>query len=150
MKNKHPGENVLVTFDDKIETIALAGGLENENRSILGVGLASARSRRDFANPLFAIGAAVSRLMGSSVFHPYLYDTLLPWTVIDILMWMFVLNLGIGLFNLLPAVPLDGGYMLQGILERKISKENSKRVTRVLGFFVLALILMNLIPSLGV
>lgn len=149
MKNKHPGENVLVTFDNKIENIALAEALENENRSILGVRLASAISRGDFANPLFAMGAAMSRLMGRSVFHPYLYDTLLPWTIIDILMWMFVLNLGIGLFNLLPAVPLDGGYMIQGILERKISKENAKRVTRVLAFFVLALILMNFMPSLG-
>lgn len=150
MENKQPGENVLVTFDNRIENITLAEAPENENRGILGLGPPiSSISRWNFINPLFAMGTAMAGLMGSSVFHPYVYDALVPWAVIDVLMWMFILNLGIGLFNLLPAVPLDGGYMVQGILERKTSKENARRVSRVLAFFVLALILMNLMPLLG-
>jgi len=62
---------------------------------------------------------------------------------------MFVLNFGIGLFNLLPAVPLDGGYIFQGIIERASSKETARRVSRALAIIVLALIIVNFMPMLS-
>ena len=90
----------------------------------------------------------MAELLGRPVFHPYVYDALVPWEVINIIKWMFVLNLGVGLFNMLPAVPLDGGYIMQGVLERKISKEKAKSVVRVISFTVLTLILMNIFIAL--
>jgi membrane-associated protease RseP (regulator of RpoE activity) len=72
---------------------------------------------------------------------------LVPWEVIDVIKWMFVLNLGVGLFNMLPAVPFDGGYMMQAILERKTSQEKAKRVVRILSYAIFVLILMSMLPA---
>ncbi len=148
MDDKQPGDNVWVATESENVYVTIAEAPENENRGILGVGLMSATSRWNFANPLYTMGAAMAELLGRPVFHPYVYDTLVPWGVIDILKWMFALNLGVGLFNMLPAVPLDGGYMMQAIIERKTSKEKAKKVVRVLSYIVLALILMNILLAL--
>lgn len=150
MENRLPGENIRVISDSGDNIITLAAAPENENRGILGIWATSATSRWNFANPLFAMGAAMAELTGARVFiHPYVFDALVPWAVIDILRWMFILNLGIGLFNLLPAVPLDGGYMVRGLVERKTSKEKAVRISRILAIVVLALILLNILPMLG-
>lgn len=148
MDDKQPGDNIWVLTDSENVYVTIAEAPENENRGILGVGLMSATSRWNFVNPLYTMAAGMSELLGRPVFHPYVYDTLVPWGVIDILKWMFVLNLGVGLFNMLPAVPLDGGYMMQAIIEHKTSKEKAKKVVRVLSFIVLALILVNLLLAL--
>ncbi|MEM3514684.1 MAG: site-2 protease family protein, partial [Candidatus Hadarchaeum sp.] len=66
----------------------------------------------------------------------------------DILKWIFVLNIGIGLFNLMPAVPLDGGYILRGILEKVVSEERAVQITRALSIVVLFIILANFLPYL--
>ena len=63
-----------------------------------------------------------------------------------ILKWIFMLNFGIGLVNLLPAVPLDGGYILRGLLESKMRKKTAKRISYAIAIFVLALIILNFLP----
>lgn len=147
MENTRPGRIVRVSADNRVlENIKLATNPENESRGYLGIVPISAFPRWKFGNPLFAMGAAVAALVGEPVFHPYIHDTPLPWGVVDTLKWMFVLNVGIGLFNLLPATPLDGGYMVQGVIERASSKRTAKRVVRVLSYIVLALILVNFVP----
>ncbi|MFB0500303.1 MAG: site-2 protease family protein, partial [Candidatus Hadarchaeaceae archaeon] len=60
--------------------------------------------------------------------------------------WMFLLNFAIGMFNLLPLVPLDGGYILQGVVERASSEQTAKRVSYIFSFIVLALIIVNFVP----
>ncbi len=148
MDNKHPGDNIWVVTERENVYVTLASHPENENVATLGAWPITATSRWNFVNPIYAMGTAMAELLGHPTFHPYVYTSLVPWSVIDILKWMFVLNLGVGLFNMLPAVPLDGGYMMESILERKFSKEKAKRVVRVLSYLVLLLILMNFFPAL--
>lgn len=148
MIGTRPGENIRVITSAGEDLITLAQNPYHEERGYLGIAVASAISRWNFANPLFVLGTAMAELMGSNVFHPYVFDALVPWTVIDVLKWIFVLNLGIGLFNLLPAVPLDGGYIVRGILEKVISKEKAAKVTNFLSILVIAIILANFIPFL--
>jgi membrane-associated protease RseP (regulator of RpoE activity) len=62
--------------------------------------------------------------------------------------WIYVLNIGIGLMNLFPLVPLDGGRMLDDVFKRYLPEEIAKPVryfTIGVGLFLLAL---NLIPAL--
>ncbi|MEM4187847.1 MAG: site-2 protease family protein [Candidatus Hadarchaeum sp.] len=143
-----PGENVkLVTSaGEMVVTLAQHPGVEG--RGYLGVALVSAFSRWNFVNPLFVLWTAMSELMGGNVFHPFVFEALVPWVVIDILKWVFVLNIGIGLFNLMPAVPLDGGYILRGILEKVVSEERAIQITRALSVVVLFIILANFLPYL--
>jgi Zn-dependent protease len=43
---------------------------------------------------------------------------LLPWEVyLQALVWMILLNIGLGLFNLLPIPPLDGSHVLENVLD---------------------------------
>jgi len=42
-----------------------------------------------------------------------------PWWLLDLVKWTIVLNYGIGLINLYPVKPLDGGLMLWDSTEKK-------------------------------
>ena len=59
----------------------------------------------------------------------------LPWilfSIVDLFNWIFILNLGIGLFNLLPIKPLDGGKMLEILLSYKLDKKQYKPIVNSL------------------
>ncbi len=64
--------------------------------------------------------------------------------------WLFILNLGVGLFNLLPLGPVDGGRMFLvaclGIFKKE---ERAKKVWRSAMYIILFLIFVNLLPWLG-
>lgn len=72
-------------------------------------------------------------------------------TTIDILSWIyglfgwvFLLNLGVGVFNLFPLKPLDGGLMFEEIANHFFKKKNGRIITNVVSIFVLILVLFNL------
>ena len=68
----------------------------------------------------------------------------IPWVLfelVELFQWIFMLNLGIGLFNLLPIKPLDGGYMLEILLSYKMSEKYYKPIITSLSV-VLALIIV--------
>jgi Zn-dependent protease/CBS domain-containing protein len=58
--------------------------------------------------------------------------------------WLFVLNISLGLFNLVPAFPLDGGRLLSSFLwwrsgNRQRGVHNAVRIGRVFAFLMIAL-----------
>ncbi|NJE30171.1 PDZ domain-containing protein [Thermococcus sp. 18S1] len=62
--------------------------------------------------------------------------------------WIYVLNIGIGLMNLFPLVPLDGGRMLDDVFKRYLPESIVKPVryfTIGVGLFLLAL---NILPAI--
>ncbi|KPU63390.1 metalloprotease [Thermococcus sp. EP1] len=64
------------------------------------------------------------------------------------LYWIYILNLGIGLMNLFPIIPLDGGKMLDDILKSFLPSKVAKSITYLfvgIGLFLLAI---NLFPAL--
>ena len=68
----------------------------------------------------------------------------LPWilfSIVDLFNWIFILNLGIGLFNLLPIKPLDGGKMLEILLSYKLDKKQYKPIVNSLSM-VLAMVII--------
>ncbi len=65
----------------------------------------------------------------------------------DLFMWIFVLSLGIGLFNLLPIKPLDGGMMFEETLKEYIPKY-AKHITIIVSLIMVAFILIALIGPL--
>ena len=60
--------------------------------------------------------------------------------IYGLFVWIYLLNLGIGLFNLLPIGPLDGGKMLNLIL----GGNKGKKVFKVLSFLFFVLIMINI------
>jgi len=146
MDNVRPGDNLTIVVNDNTITLTAAASPENENRGYLGVSPISAISRSSFINPLFTLAAISYGIMGYPLFHPYCDDSFLPWSIISLLTWMFMLNFAIGLFNLLPAIPLDGGYIFRGLLEKKVKRKTAEQLSYALALFVLTLIIINLFP----
>jgi len=72
----------------------------------------------------------------------------LPWVLIilaNFLMWTFLLNLGIGLFNLLPLGFVDGGRMAQAAFKRFIKKEKlATKLFTYISLFALFILLLNI------
>lgn len=137
-----PGENLWIEIDNENFQITTA---ENY-RDNIGIRPFAAISRLEFANPLNLTLAAAGDLIGYPVINQYVYNSVIPWGGIVILKWIFMLNFGIGLVNLLPAVPLDGGYIFRGLLESKMKKKTAKRISYALALFTLALIILNFLP----
>jgi len=148
MDNTHPGENLTIVTNENTFTITITSSEENENQGYLGLVPISAISRSDFINPLFTLAAIGWGITGYPIFHPYCNTAYLPWPIISLLTWMFLLNFAIGLFNMLPAIPLDGGYILEGFVEKRTSAKTARRVALGFSFFVLALIVVSFLPSL--
>jgi membrane-associated protease RseP (regulator of RpoE activity) len=64
--------------------------------------------------------------------------------LITLLQWIFILNLGIGMINLLPLKPLDGGLIMEDIVRKYMSKSATKKVVTVISLTMLALLLFNI------
>ena len=59
--------------------------------------------------------------------------------------WLFLLNLGIGLFNLVPLGPLDGGRMMNVVLLRYFKKERAVKIFKYVSILFLAVIVIPLL-----
>ena len=74
------------------------------------------------------------------------------WIIINALYWIFWLNLAVGLFNVLPMIPLDGGFLFNdavGTIIRKLKKgvtdEIRDRIVRNVSITISLLILLAII-----
>jgi membrane-associated protease RseP (regulator of RpoE activity) len=70
-----------------------------------------------------------------------------PWVLVylaELFMWIFTLNFGIGLFNLLPLKPFDGGLIFEEIIGNWTSEKVTRACTYAVSIFCLSLVLINL------
>jgi len=76
------------------------------------------------------------------------------WSLANAIYWIFWLNLAVGLFNALPMIPLDGGYILQDLFEALLDrfriesrrKEKVRKTVMVtISLFILFLVLYPLL-----
>ena len=121
-----PGENVTVMTDQGTYTITLDKNPNNESRGFFGIQ----------ANKHFEL---IDDSLGP-----------LPWILFELgelFEWIFMLNLGIGLFNLLPLKPLDGGYMLEILLSYKLSEEQYKPIVNSISVIMAMIIVFSLVAS---
>jgi membrane-associated protease RseP (regulator of RpoE activity) len=73
----------------------------------------------------------------------------LPWSVwyfLQLLYWIFTLNIGIGAINLLPLGPIDGGRMANIALSKGMkNKERAKKLFSLISMLSLVLLLANIL-----
>jgi membrane-associated protease RseP (regulator of RpoE activity) len=146
IRSTAPGDNAVLSTDRGEFRVALAKS-RDDNHGIFGIALRSALPRIHFLNPALMLSVAFAVVFSGGFFSPILYDSLIPWWGVGLLQWLFTLNLGVGLFNLLPAKPLDGGYMIEAALEKRIGRKPASRAVRVLSYLMLVLLVLNIVPN---
>ena len=130
-----PGENITLKVNDTYYNFATTGHPDNPRKAYLGViGLTDERNFK-----------------GDSDFSKLLFNVFL-W-IISLLQWIFVLSFGIGMANLLPLGPVDGGRILQIALHNLYGdKEKAdvlwKKVSLVFLFILAINILFPIIKAL--
>ena len=129
MEGKVPGDVIVFSFDrDGVlqkSSITLGTNPENASRGFLGISVQQHTTYMD-------------RVL--STYGKTLLD-LFMWFV-PLVYWLVILNLGIGLFNLVPLGPLDGGRMINAILLERYPKEKARVIFRNVSLVFLALILI--------
>ena len=119
-----PGDDVLIKTDQGTYSIHLDKNPNNDSRGFFGIQ----------ANKHFKL---IDNSLGS-----------IPWVLFEFLelfQWIFMLNLGIGLFNLLPLKPLDGGYMLEILLSYRLSEKYYKPIVNALSVVMAMIIIFTII-----
>lgn len=119
-----PGDNVSIKTDQGSYTLTLDKNPNNESRGFFGIQ----------ANKHFEL---INNSLGP-----------IPWILFELLelfQWVGMLNLGIGLFNLLPLKPLDGGYMLEILLSYKLSENIYKPIVNALSVVMAMIIVFSIV-----
>ncbi len=127
LKNKKPGEEVSIVANETIFNVVLAEHPEDNTRGFLGI----------------SFSGYDSSLKNESLSWIY---RILKWFNM-LLFWTFNISIGVGLFNLLPLGPVDGGRMFHAAM-LKITKNERKalRLLSLASMIVLFLIIVNLMP----
>ncbi len=173
MSDKHPGEIISLETNKQHYEFELGQNPKNESLPFMGVSI----GQHVIVNPVFKekygsfLTGAALWLNGDAKGHSggsIKYSTDLPpdtfwafkiiyWlmggpTQRGFLFWLFQLNVGIGLINLLPLGPVDGGRMLQIVLKRLFPKKKGKKdigavVWKLISLFFFAIVLYMLFGS---
>ena len=127
LATKKAGDAVRVQTNRSAYVVALAANPDDDSKPYLGVFVAQATERN-------------SSILANYGALPF---TLAAW-ISGFFFWLYALSLGIGLFNLLPLGPIDGGRMWKTALEHFFPAEQALRYWSWTSMFFLALILLNL------
>ncbi|MBW3022631.1 M50 family metallopeptidase, partial [Candidatus Woesearchaeota archaeon] len=130
LENKSPGDNVLLRTDKGNYSITLKE--HPNNASLAYVGISAAQNR----------GVKPEALAKYGWFIP----NSLIW-ILGLLYWLYLLNLGIGIFNLVPVGPIDGGRMMNIALEKYFKKERAKKIANTISLVFLAIIVLNVLAG---
>ncbi len=127
-----PGQIITVTSNATKISVQLAAQAANPQKAKLGVALSPAS---------IGVKEKFSR-------YKFLYNVFV-WTV-KLSFWIFTISLGVGLFNLLPLGPVDGGrmFMLVALWITKDNEEKAKKIWITFTLICLILIGINLLPLL--
>lgn len=127
LKEKKPGDIITLKTNQSVYNVTLGKNPEDENKAYLGV----------YVQQNTKINGEFTKKYGN--FAP----KAIIW-ILGLLYWLYVLNLGIGLFNLAPMGPLDGGRMLLVTLQQFMEEKKAVKIWKNIGFFFLALVLINI------
>lgn len=127
MDRVSPESEISVLINGRAYNITTAKDPKNSTRAFMGVS--------NLENVVVA-KEKYAGIAGSGLAPILLY-------LISLFKWLFLLNIGIGLFNLLPLKPLDGGLIFEEII-KCFWPTSWKQIYGVVAMSTLGLILLNL------
>lgn len=126
LKGKKPGEEVSIKTTDRTYKLNLTENPKNESEGFVGIKIVDTKVLKEG-------------------FRDSPYESGLNFFV-ELLIWIIILNIGIGIVNLLPLKPLDGGLMFEVIAERFLPSYKEGMVS-LLGGLTLTLIIGNFLGA---
>ena len=127
LKEKKPGNVIRIETDKNAYSIKLGKNPEDESLAYLGV----------YVRQESAVKEPFKEKYGNFV------PAAIIW-VAGLFGWLIILNLGIGLFNLVPIGPLDGGRMLQLVLHRLFERKKADRIWYYVSMVFLLIVVANI------
>jgi membrane-associated protease RseP (regulator of RpoE activity) len=136
LRSKKPGDNIEIRTDKTAYTFTLGKNPDNESMAYMGAYLEQASKIKDSFKEKYGsfIGKAIVWFSGD-------------FSGAGLLGFLIMLNLGIGLFNLVPLGPVDGGRMIQLPLIKWFGKEKGNKAWKLISLIFLTLILLNLLSG---
>jgi len=127
LNNTKPGQQITVETNRTSYSVTLAEDPEQVNKSYLGVYVKQqTKVSDDFTGK-----------------YGKILTTSIIW-IIGLFYWLYVLNLGIGLFNLVPLGPIDGGRMLLVLLKKYLREDLAIKVWKFISLAFLFVIIASL------
>ncbi len=127
---KKPGDTISLQTKEKTYTFTLTEHPKNASKAYLGV---FSRQHADIKDDFKAAYGTWS-------------VPLILWTF-GLLYWLFLLSLGIGLFNLLPIGPIDGGRMLQLAMQKLFKERPGLRIWKFVSMIFLVMVIVNVVAG---
>ena len=126
MKEIKPGEKINMVTDKKEYSLVTVSSPDRDN-GYLGVSVSPEKM-------VFKEGL-------------WYWPQIISWFGV-LISWIILANVGVGLFNLLPLGPVDGGRMffLMSMILFKNDEAKAKRLWLIVSFFCLALIAISILP----
>ncbi len=76
------------------------------------------------------------------------FGEIIPWflyNLADVCYWIYALNLMVGLFNLLPMKPLDGGHIFEELLRYKVPENITGKIVSGVSWVMIAIVALLII-----
>ncbi len=128
LNEKKPGDQINMETDKSNYSITLGANPDNPESPYLGIDLAKYE----------AVKPEVAEKFGTFIPGAELWIVKLIW-------WLYLLNFGIGIFNLVPVGPIDGGRMVYVSLREKYKKDKALKIAGWISLVFLALIVLNVL-----
>jgi len=129
LSNKKPGDIIGIVSDGKKYKIELGENPQKKDEAFIGIVISKFNTNPKYEGKFF-----------KGVVKVFEWFSLLFF-------WLFNINIGIGLFNLLPLGPVDGGRMFYSAVFHFVkNKVKSLRILNYVSLFVLFLIILNMWP----
>ncbi len=127
LSEKKPGDEITIETNVSTFEIVLQSSPENKSKPFIGI----KNIQSVFINKLNGkvVSQKIIRLLGS---------------FFNLTSWIFVINLSVGIANLLPLKPFDGGYIYEEILKKILGEKIGKQVAELLAILTILLIILNL------
>ena len=125
-----PNDIINITTNNSTVSVKLAKNPKNNSKPILGVSL----SEHDIG-------------IKNEIKDKYLFLPAIFFWLFKLLFWVYLISVGVGLFNLLPLGPVDGGRMFY-VAALYITKDKlkAKKIYTYVTLLCLTLIFINLLP----
>jgi len=128
LNNTSPGDKITLTTDQGTYTVTSTGNPNNASTTYIGI--------RGDTNLVVKPSVAQT------------YGDVIPWflyNLADLCYWIYALNIMVGLFNLLPMKPLDGGIIFEELLRYKIPENITGKIVSCVSWLMIGIVTLLIV-----